>query len=94
MAMNLVHQTVAEFVTRFWRRVDDAKSSDQARFHYLIWWLMERITAGDINDALARGSFNAHYGRAFSPTEWTAFKVARLTPMHDRWAAVMAEGAL
>lgn len=94
MAINLVHQTQAEFVTRFWRRVDDASRSDVVLYHRLVWWLIEHINNGDINENQARGAFTAHFGRPMPPADWTLLKANKLTPMHDRWVAMRSEGAL
>lgn len=94
MALNLVHQTPTEFVTRFWRRVDDASRNDSALYHRLIWWLIERINSGDINENQARGAYTAYFGKPMPPADWTLLKTNKLIPMHDRWAAFNTESGL
>ncbi len=95
MALTLSHQTATEFAARFWQRVLAAYlSGDKREFHRLIWWLIERINAGDITDAQARVTFNDAYGRALTAGQWTTFKTSRLIPIHDRFAAMQAEADL
>lgn len=95
MALNLAHQTDAEFAARFWAAVLDAQQSgNKTRLHRLIWWLLQRIAAGDITDAGARVTFNTAFGRSLSAAQWTTFKTSRLQPIADRYAAVLAEEAL
>lgn len=90
----LKYQSAGEFGARFWRRVQQAQGQDRLRFARLVWWLIERINAGDITDAGARASYNAAFGRALTLPEWAALKATRLTPIHDRYAALDAEGSL
>lgn len=95
MALVLSHQTAAEFAARFWASALDAqRSGDKQRLHRLIWWLLARITAGDITDAGARATFNAATGRSLTSGQWTTFKTARLQPIADRYAATLAEADL
>ena len=95
MALTLHHQTPAEFASRFWRRVLSAqRAGDTLASHRLIWWLLERIVAGDIADAQARATFNAEFGQALSAAAWAALKTTKLQPMHDRYAALIAKADL
>lgn len=94
MALNLRHQTAAEFAVRFWGRVQYAQANDKVLFGKLCAWLLARITAGDITDAQARNSFNSVFGRSLTAAQWTTLKTIRIQPAADRYNAMMAEGAL
>jgi hypothetical protein len=95
MALNLQHQTAAEFAARFWARVLQARASrEQVTYCKLLWWLTRKLVAGDITDAQARNSFNTAYGRALNATQWTNLRSARITPAHDRYEAMLNEGDL
>lgn len=95
MALTLDHQTPAQFAARFWRAVQAARASgDQTTFCRLMWWLTERLVAGDITDAQARNSFNSAFGKALTAAQWTTLRSNRITPAHDRYAAMLAEGDL
>lgn len=91
MALNLRHQTAAQFAARFWERV---RAADRLEFSRLMWWLTRRLVAGDITDAQARNSFNAAFGRSLTALQWTTLRANRITPAHDRYAAMLAEGEL
>jgi hypothetical protein len=91
MALNLRHQTAAEFAARFWERV---RAADKLEFCRLMYWLTRRLVAGDITDAQARNSFNTAFNRSLNATQWTNLRNSRITPAHDRWAAILAEGDL
>ena len=80
MALNLKHQTAAEFAARFRERYKGASKQEAARLAY---WLIERINAGDFTDAQVRNAFG------FTTTQYTAAK-ARFQALHDHWAAVLA----
>ena len=91
----LVHQTAAEFGERYWtvlRRAFDM--DDKLRYARLLYWLEERLLAGNITDAQARASFNTAYGRSLNAAQWTSLRTARIQPAHDRYAALLSEGAL
>lgn len=94
MALNLRHQTAAEFAARFWLRVMHAQVNDKVRFGKLCAWLIARINAGDITDAQARNSFNSVFDRSLTAGQWTTLKTSRIQPAADRYNAMMAEGAL
>lgn len=88
----LLHQTAAEFASRFWARVLSARArGDQFEYGRLLWWLTQRLVAGSITDAQARGSFNSAFGRSLTAGQWTTLRSARITPAHDRYAAMLAE---
>ena len=95
MVLDLRHQTAAQFAARFWGRVQAAKQSgNQIEYGRLLYWLTRRIVAGDITDLQARNSFNLAFGRNLNATQWTALRTTRITPAHDRYAAMLAEGDL
>jgi len=91
MALDLRHQTAAEFAARFWERV---RQADKMEFSRLMYWLTRRLVAGDITDLQARTSFNNAFGRSLTGPQWTTLRSTRITPAHDRHAAILAEGAL
>jgi hypothetical protein len=91
MALNLRHQTAAEFAVRFWARV---RAADKLEFSRLMYWLERRLVAGDLTDLQARTSFNTAFGRNLNATQWTALRTTRIKPAHDRYAAMLAEGEL
>ena len=95
MALNLQHQTAAEFAARFWARVLAARNArDQMLYCRLLWWLTRKLVAGDITDAQARNSFNTAYGRTLTAVQWTSLRTTRITPAHDRYEAMLNEGDL
>jgi len=94
LALNLQHQTAAEFAARFWLRVRRAQDTDKVLFGKLCAWLIARITAGDITDVQARTSFNTVFGRSLTAGQWTTLKTSRIQPAGDRYNAMRAEGAL
>lgn len=95
MALNLQHQTAAEFAARFWDACKAAKQSgDQLRYCRLLYWLERRLVAGDITDNGARNSFNTAFNRSLSAAQWTTLRNDRIKPAHDRWAAILADGDL
>jgi hypothetical protein len=91
MALNLRHQTPAQFAARFWERARDA---DRVEFSRLMYWLTRRLVAGDLTDLQARNSFNTAFGRSLTAQQWTTLRASRITPAHDRYAAILAEGEL
>jgi hypothetical protein len=95
MALNLRHQTAAEFAARFWAAVRDAyQSGDKIRFCRLLYWLERRLDAGDITDAGARTSYNTAFGKSLNAAQWTTLRTTRIQPAHDRYAAILAEGSI
>ena len=91
MALNLRHQTPAQFAAKFWERV---RAADKLEFSRLMYWLTRRIVAGDLTDLQARNSFNTAFGRSLTAQQWTTLRASRITPAHDRYAAMLAEGDL
>jgi hypothetical protein len=59
-----------------------------------MYWLTRRLVAGDLTDTQARNSFNTAFGRSLTAQQWTTLRANRITPAHDRWAAILAEGEL
>lgn len=95
MALNLVHQTAAQFAARYWSAVQSAyRGNDKLTYCRLLYWLERRLVAGDITDAQARNSFNTAFDRTLTAGQWTTLRDTRIKPAHDRWAAMLAEGGL
>ncbi len=95
MALNLQHQTAAEFAARFWTALRSAyKAGDKLRFCRLLYWLERRLIAGDITDAGARTTYNNVFGKALTAGQWTTLRAGRIKPSHDRYAAILAESEL
>lgn len=80
-ALTLLHQTGAQFVTRFRAAVAAASREEACR---LAWWLLRRIAAGHITDTQARNAFG------MTAAQWTTFKTNKLQPRSDAWDAVLA----
>jgi len=91
MALNLRHQSPAEFAARFWKRV---QAADKLEFSRLMYWLTRRLVAGDLTDTQVRVSFNTAFDRSLTAGQWTTLRSSRITPAHDRYAAMLAEGGL
>jgi hypothetical protein len=95
MALNLKHQTEAEFAARYWRRLDSAlQRNDKLVYYRMVWWLWTRIQAGDLTSDQVRLSYNAHSGRTLTPAQWNNLVTTRLVPIKDRYLAFIAEGGL
>jgi len=95
VALDLQHQTAAQFASRFWRRVRDAyQAGDKFLYHYLIWWVWARIQAGDLTSDQVRLSYNAAFGKSLNTTQWNSLVTTRFVPMKDRYLAMLAEGEL
>lgn len=95
MALDLKHQTAAQFAERFWARVKDAyQRGDKVEFARLITWVWQRVTAGDLTNDQVRLSFNAAYGRSLNTTQWNTLVSTRLVPIKDRYLAMLAEDGL
>jgi len=95
MALNLQHQTPAEFAARFWRKVQAAyQAGDKLTYHRLIWWVWSRVQAGDLTNDQVRQSFNAAFGRSLNITQWNNLVTTRFVPIKDRYLALIAEADL
>lgn len=80
MALNLQWQTASQFAARFRARYRTATEMQAAKMAY---WMIERINAGDFTDAQVRNAFD------LTTQQYTNMK-ARMTTLHDNWAAVIA----
>ena len=95
MALNLKHQTAAQFAARFWAKLKIAyQAGDRLTYHKMIYWIWARIQAGDLTSDQVRQSFNAAYGRSLTTAQWNTFVTSRLAPIKDRYLAWLAEGDL
>jgi len=107
MALPLVHTTEAQFAAGFWDRVQRAREQMDAapagsaqrrrwahRFGYLIWRLHGWVVAGEITSNQVRLSFNAAYGRSLNTAQWNSFVTNTLTPIRDRYQAMLDQADL
>jgi hypothetical protein len=95
VALNLQHQTAAQFAARFWRKVQQAyQVGDKLTYHRLIWWVWTKIQAGDLTSDQVRLSFNSAFNRSLNTTQWNNLVTTRFIPMKDRYLALLAEGEL
>lgn len=95
MALNLRHQTAAQFAARFWKRVRDAQHSNKMEFHRLMWLLWRLVDqTGDITAAQARNSYNVAFGKNLTAGQWATLWTSRVIPAKDRHLALLAEGAI
>ena len=101
MALDLKHQTAAEFAARFWVKVTQAHTlakagnKDAASLRdYLVWRVWRWIQDGDLTSDQVRLSFNAHFGRSLTVAQWNSYVTSRLIPMKDRHLAMLAEADL
>jgi hypothetical protein len=92
MALNLKHQTAAEFAARFWEKLRTAyQSDDKLTYHRMIWWIWARVQAGDLTNDQVRVSYNNAYGKSLNTAQWNSFVTSRLIPIKDRYLAFLAE---
>jgi hypothetical protein len=95
MAITFKHQTGGQFAARFWRRIQDAfKSGNKPEFCRLIWWIYQRIQAGDFTSNEVRLSYNAFFGKSLNTTQWNTLVTTRFSPARDRWQAILDEGQI
>lgn len=95
MALNLRHQTAAQFAARFWARLRSAyQLGDQLTYHRMVWWVWARIQAGDLTSDQVRLSFNSAFGRSLNTAQWNNLVTTRFIPIKDRYLALLAEGEL
>ena len=80
MALNLRHQTAAEFAARLRARYKAARGNDCAR---IATWILNHLEAGDFTEAQLRNVFGLTAG------QWTTLK-ANLTALRTDWLAVQA----
>lgn len=78
MALNLQHQTPAQFVARF---REAYRTANKERAAKLAAWLYDRVQAGDITQAQIRNAFG------FTLTQYNAF-VTRIMALRDHYVAV------
>lgn len=78
MALNLQHQTAAQFVARFRAAYRNANKDKAAR---MAAWLYDRVQAGDITAAQIRTAFG------FTAAQFTAFQ-SRILALRDHHVAI------
>ena len=95
MALDLKHQTPAEFAARFWARVQAARAAgDTYTWHRLIWWVWSKVQSGDLTSDQVRLSFNNAFNRSLNATQWNTLVTTKLVPIKDRYLAMIAEADL
>ncbi len=95
MALNLQHQTTAQFAARFWAKVKSAyQAGDKLTYHRCIWWVWTKIQDGDLTSDQVRLSYNTAFGKSLNTTQWNNLVTTRFIPMKDRYLALLAEGEL
>lgn len=97
----LAEQTKEEFAEMFWQYVmnlyqDAQAGNDDARGLYdrAIWWLYQRIQAGDITSNQARLTFNSTFERTLTAGQWNTFVTDRLLPIVNRYQSSLDEAPL
>ena len=81
MALDLQHQTPAQFAARLSARFKAASGVEKGR---LATWLYDRYQAGDVTAAQLRNAFG------MTVTQFNAF-VTRIQTLRTRYLAVIAE---
>jgi len=81
MALNLKHQTPAEFAARLRAKWRASSREEKAR---LATWIYDRYQAGDFTAAQLRNAFGMNV------TQFNAF-VTRIRTLRTNWLAVQAE---
>lgn len=79
MAVNLQHQTLSEFVSKF---REEFKSADKEKAAKMAHWLYERYQAGDITWTQIQTAFNLD-----TQAKRDAFQ-AKLLSLRDAWQVV------
>ena len=91
----LNHLTKEQFAALFWETLKQTYlDGDRREYHFMIWWLYDRVSAGDFTSNEVRLTFNDAYGRSLNPSQWTSFTSARLAPIRDRYQAMLDEADL
>lgn len=92
MALNLQHQTAAQFAARYWATLRAAyEADDRLKYHKMVWWIWARIQAGDLTSDQVRLSYNAYFGKSLSVAQWNTLVTTRFIPIKDRYLAWLSE---
>ena len=95
MALNLQHQTAAQFAARFWAKVRAAhQSGNKLELCRLIHWVWTKVQAGDLTNDQVRISFNNAYGRSLNTAQWNSFVTSTLVPAKDKYLAIINQADL
>lgn len=78
MALNLQHQTAAQFAARLRQRYRNANREEAAR---LAKWILDHLEAGDFTDLQIRNAFGLTAG------QWTTLK-AKMTALRTNYEAI------
>lgn len=87
----LEHQTLGEFADRFWTLLRRMQDNNKEKFNQGVWWILERITAGDITDNQARVTFNTAFERSLTSGQWNTLKTNKLEPIAARHVASISQ---
>jgi hypothetical protein len=79
-----------EFADLFWTLLRRVQSNDKDKFNQGVWWILERITAGDVTDNQAQTSFNTAFERNLNTGQWNTLKTDKLEPAAARYVASIA----
>lgn len=102
MALNPIHQTKAELAARFWSRAKQKYQESLGTGHgarvakcdyaEMIWWISNRVAAGDITNNDVRLSYNAAFGKSLTAGQWTTLVTGTFTPIRDKYQALIDQG--
>lgn len=79
MALQLRHQTAAQFAARLREQFRSAEREERARIAH---WIMRRIAVGDVTENQVRNAFG------LTTQRWNTLKANKLEPLRDAWAAI------
>lgn len=89
----VTHQTLAQFASRFWYRVQNAlNSADKVEFSRLIWWLYNNVQKGNFTSDQVRNSYNNFFSKSLNTAQWNSLVNTRIIPIRDRYQAMLDEG--
>ncbi len=95
MALAFKHQTAAQFAARFWRRLQAAfDAGNKPEFCRLVWWIYQRIQAGDLTSDQVRLSYNSFYGKSLNTTQWNTLVTNQFVPAKNRWQEILDEAQI
>ena len=80
MALNLKHQTLAEFAARLRERYRNASREEAAR---IATFILNKIESGDVTETQIRNVFN------LTVTQWATLK-EKMTTLRTSWLAIQA----
>jgi len=92
MALVLQHQTRDQFLLRFWKKAKAAfDAGDKATYHYLIWWVWDKVQTGDVTVLQVRTAYNTALSKTLNATQFTNLVNTRFVPIKDRYLLMLEE---